>query len=195
MFLCDARNCDSQLDYSLFIPADAYRPLPVEDSDDDYDDYDRAEDEARAQAEREAAMEALMQKDELEEKFKEHSGGADTMGSGKVADMARGLGFAPSQEDIASLKEKHGDNVSFKDAKEFFVNITHPEDTRDHLMEFFRHYDSQKTGKLSRKQIRNLLTHFGEEMSDKEIDAAFNKCGLNSDPVDYAQFVEQLLAP
>eukprot|EP01071_Lankesteria_metandrocarpae_P012748 Lankesteria_metandrocarpae@DN6226_c0_g1_i1.p1 len=180
------------LDYGLFIPGSEFRPLPFsESSSENGDGY--SDDALSGEAAAEAAVEAIVKKSELEEKFDVVSGGEKYISFGDATALARELGFAPSLADMERVRQKNGDNIDMDLFKGLLKEYAHSEDTRDHLISVFRHYDSNGSGQLSKKQIRNLLSSFGEPLTEKEIDDLFSKLGVSSDPVNYEEVITRML--
>jgi Ca2+-binding EF-hand superfamily protein len=121
------------------------------------------------------------------------SGSSKAITADQAGQLARELGLAPSQEDIERLKEAKGDDVSYEDFHSFLVKSTHPEDSEDLLVGFFEHFDLEKSGKLSKVVIRNLLANFGEPIHDDCIEAILGNVAGAEDPCDYRKLVRSLL--
>eukprot|EP01054_Gregarina_sp_Poly1_P006918 Gregarina_sp_Poly_1__6917@NODE_3755_length_895_cov_496_361111_g2410_i0_p1_GENE_NODE_3755_length_895_cov_496_361111_g2410_i0NODE_3755_length_895_cov_496_361111_g2410_i0_p1_ORF_typecomplete_len203_score34_17EFhand_7/PF13499_6/76EFhand_7/PF13499_6/8e11EFhand_11/PF08976_11/1_6e08EFhand_6/PF13405_6/1_3e06EFhand_6/PF13405_6/6_2e03EFhand_8/PF13833_6/6e02EFhand_8/PF13833_6/1_5EFhand_8/PF13833_6/0_0016EFhand_1/PF00036_32/0_013EFhand_1/PF00036_32/1_8e02SPARC_Ca_bdg/PF10591_9/5_6e03SPARC_Ca_bdg/PF10591_9/0 len=182
-------------EYGLWMPADKYRP----DSDDEASSEDQSgssESSSGVDAkklEAENAAKVNQAKSKLNDNFNKVSGGGSNVTAAQAGDVARLLGFAPSQEEIRQLKEAKGDSVTQSDVEAWLVTIAHADDSVDHLVSFFQYYDTNKNGKLSKSQIKNLLRSYGEPLTDAEIDAILSEFGMTGESIDYREFVTKLL--
>eukprot|EP01057_Protomagalhaensia_wolfi_P001022 Protomagalhaensia_wolfi_Nauph_80__1021@NODE_1591_length_1453_cov_1942_631542_g138_i2_p1_GENE_NODE_1591_length_1453_cov_1942_631542_g138_i2NODE_1591_length_1453_cov_1942_631542_g138_i2_p1_ORF_typecomplete_len208_score46_18EFhand_7/PF13499_6/1_1EFhand_7/PF13499_6/7_8e10EFhand_11/PF08976_11/4_7e02EFhand_11/PF08976_11/2_5e08EFhand_8/PF13833_6/4_8EFhand_8/PF13833_6/0_00094EFhand_6/PF13405_6/4e03EFhand_6/PF13405_6/0_00033EFhand_6/PF13405_6/2_6e03EFhand_9/PF14658_6/6_8e03EFhand_9/PF14658_6/0_0075EFhand len=186
-------------EYGLWMPADKYRPDSDDEPESGSDDESgtsvgEPSGPSKEAQERERAIQEAA-KSKLNQEFEKVSGGKTQVSAAEAGDVARRLGLAPSQEEIRMLREAKGDSLTQQDVQEWFKTISHAEDDVDHLIVFFQYYDINKSGKLSRTQIKNLLRSYGEPLTDQEIDAILSELGMTGEQIDYAEFVRQLLVP
>eukprot|EP01053_Blabericola_migrator_P001659 Blabericola_migrator_1__1658@NODE_1445_length_4532_cov_230_960806_g958_i0_p3_GENE_NODE_1445_length_4532_cov_230_960806_g958_i0NODE_1445_length_4532_cov_230_960806_g958_i0_p3_ORF_typecomplete_len205_score31_22EFhand_7/PF13499_6/6_7e03EFhand_7/PF13499_6/32EFhand_7/PF13499_6/8_2e10EFhand_11/PF08976_11/2_4e03EFhand_11/PF08976_11/1e07EFhand_8/PF13833_6/1_5e02EFhand_8/PF13833_6/1_5e02EFhand_8/PF13833_6/0_00028EFhand_6/PF13405_6/0_00031EFhand_9/PF14658_6/0_0056DUF5580/PF17743_1/0_034HTH_12/PF08461_10/0 len=184
-------------EYGLWMPADKYRPDSdiEESSGDESGSSSPSVDTAGLEKEKKAAEEAKFQaiKGEMTKKFDTVAKGKSSVSAAEAGDVARLLGYAPSLEEIRALRETKGDNLSLADIEAWVKTIGHGDDNVDNLIVFFQYYDTTKSGKLSRTQIKNLLRSYGEPLSDQEIDTILSELGMTGDAIDYKEFVTKLL--
>ncbi|VWU50439.1 myosin A tail domain interacting protein [Hepatocystis sp. ex Piliocolobus tephrosceles] len=105
---------------------------------------------------------------------------------------ARKLGLAPSNNDEQKISELYGDNLTFDNYLEFLVMSVHDKDTVDKLTKMFEQFDYNGSGLLSKKQMKNILTTWGDVLTDKEANDALNTFS-NEDRIDYRQFCQYIL--
>lgn len=181
------------LDYNSWIPGPTYYPLPeqkyIDVTDDEADAQPREE-----QPPEEAKPEPVDISDKVDEgetskKFKQISGGKQTVTASQAAQVAREAGFAPSESDTKNLQKETGDSLSYDQVKEFMSKAAHPEDNIDFLITFFKYFDQDAKGTLPKKAMANLLATFGEPL-----DAECISCVLKdeADPVNYRGFVQRI---
>ena len=56
-----------------------------------------------------------------------------------------------------------------------------PHDLEEEMKEAFRRFDKDGNGVISRSELRDFLTRFGEPLDEVEIEEFFNKADLNMD--------------
>lgn len=183
-------------EYGLWMPANKYRPDSDDSSDGEsesggsHSSSSQSDDKGKKPQEDPHLDEALSK---LKESYATVAKGKSSVTAAEAGQVARLLNLAPSQEEIRQLKEAKGDNVTQADIEAWLKEIAHGEDDVEHLIKFFQYYDLQKTGKLSKTQIKNLLRSYGEPLTDAEIDAILSEFGMTGDSIDYKEFVTKLL--
>ncbi|GFE53564.1 zinc C3HC4 type RING finger domain-containing protein [Babesia ovis] len=125
----------------------------------------------------------------LQTLFKSYSGGKSTMNANNVGDLVRELGFAPSVRELETFKQKVGATCTADQIQELVDTLEHPEDTRENFLKFFRFYDTNNTGTVSRAIVEKLLTHVGEPLSQEELTAFFKKTCTTGDQIQYEQLI------
>lgn len=181
-------------DYNIWIPADEYRPLtptPSVSSADSVTSEDELEEEKPVDLA--GAFADKVDPKDVQARFKALAGGSSAMDTHKAFALARSVGLAPSREDERRLLEEHPKSVTFKELEEWLVSITHPEDDVESLCKFFYIYDKERKGKLSRQQMRHILSQIGDTLSLQEIDQLLTAAGQAGDQVDYRAVVTMLL--
>ncbi|EDO08534.2 hypothetical protein BBOV_III009780 [Babesia bovis T2Bo] len=129
----------------------------------------------------------------LQTLFKSYSGGKNVMNSSNVDDLVRELGFAPSISELDAFKQKSGPTCTPEQIKELVDTLEHPEDTRENFLKFFKFYDTNNTGTVSRDILEKLLTNVGEPLTQEEISAFFKKTCPTGDQIPYEQLINNLL--
>eukprot|EP01055_Gregarina_sp_Pseudo9_P005375 Gregarina_sp_Pseudo_9__5374@NODE_64_length_4638_cov_86_865188_g59_i0_p1_GENE_NODE_64_length_4638_cov_86_865188_g59_i0NODE_64_length_4638_cov_86_865188_g59_i0_p1_ORF_typecomplete_len309_score32_98FH2/PF02181_23/0_046_NODE_64_length_4638_cov_86_865188_g59_i035384464 len=142
------RDCvpgQEYFEYGLWMPADKYRPdsddEPSSEGDSSSGSGSGVSDTDNKNLDQANAAKVSEVKSKLNDNFGKVSGGSSTVTAAKAGDVARLLGFAPSQEEIRALKEAKGDSVSQADVEAWLLTVAHADDNVDHLVAFFQYYD------------------------------------------------------
>ncbi|OII73335.1 EF-hands domain-containing protein [Cryptosporidium ubiquitum] len=106
--------------------------------------------------------------------------------------LAHRMGLAPSNTDLERLKEETGDKVTYEDFERWIVSITHPEDHIDYMVSYFKNYDLNKTGKISRKQFVWLTSIGGDMLTREEAEAILDKLSIGGD-VYYEDLLKKIM--
>ena len=93
-----------------------------------------------------------------------------------LAEMMRSAGaiFLDNELDkpIENLKVNNGSDIfTLKDYKELCAEFTQNEDTPEDLMEAFKFWDTDGSGKITVEEIRQALTTLGDVLSEDEMNA------------------------
>lgn len=105
---------------------------------------------------------------------------------------ARKLGLSPSKNDEDKIREQYGNDLTYDNYLEYLSTCVHDKDTTEKLAKMFEHFDFNGTGYLSKKQMKNILTTWGDVLSEKEATDALNTFS-NDDKVDYKAFCQYIL--
>lgn len=107
-------------------------------------------------------------------------------------------GYSPSQREARLLQRKTEDKVTLELFLSFLQHFDHSSDTAESLASFFESFDVANKGTLTRKQMRNILTTFGERLTEAEADLALKTAvgeGGEEDLVDYTRFCAKCVQP
>ncbi|CDR97452.1 hypothetical protein, conserved [Babesia bigemina] len=125
----------------------------------------------------------------LQTLFRSYSGGKSVMNSSNVDELVRELGFAPSMKELETFKHKVGATCSVDQVQELVSTLDHPEDTAENFLMFFKFYDPNNTGTISRATLEKLLANVGEPLSQSELQAFFSKTCDFGDQVPYEKLI------
>ncbi|KAJ1608300.1 EF-hands domain-containing protein [Cryptosporidium canis] len=106
--------------------------------------------------------------------------------------LAHRIGLAPSKSDLNKLQEETGGRVAYEDFERWIVSITHPEDHIDYMVSYFRNYDLNGTGKISRKQFIWLTSIGGDILTREEAEAILDKLSIDGD-VYYEDLLKRIM--
>ena len=165
--------------------ADEHKSEEVEES---YEDEDEEEEEEEDEFEEEL-IEAF---DDLD---KDHSG---TITKEEFGDFMRKLGYKPTlvelQEMMEEAAKEHPGQITYEEFKNILKKSIKDEFTFNSSVEAFSIFDKNKTGKINKDLLKNILLTRGEQnMTEIEIEDLLNHYmdfDENGD-VDYKQFVKQ----
>lgn len=105
---------------------------------------------------------------------------------------ARRLGLAPSSSDEDKIRSKYGDKLTYDEYIEYLAICVHDSDTVDELAKIFSNFDVNGQGYLTKKQMRNILTTWGDVLTEKEASQILDAFS-NEDNIDYKKFCEDIL--
>jgi len=126
----------------------------------------------------------------------------DQKGDGKIqvtqiGDVLRALGQNPTEADVKRLSHQHRpeERISFEVFLPIMQTISRqrPVDTADDFIEGLRHFDKDGNGYISTAELRHLLTHLGEKLSDDEVEALLVGQEDSQGNVNYEEFVRNIL--
>lgn len=108
------------------------------------------------------------------------------------------LGLNPTRDDIKRIKKEHNLNAK-KISYEEFEQVMKEEvlskaDPQFDLLEAFRIFDKDKSGRLNKRELAYALRTLGEQLSEEEVDDLFKTLDTNKDgELDYIE-ASKLLA-
>eukprot|EP00923_Selenidium_pygospionis_P049109 GHVN01084543.1.p1 GENE.GHVN01084543.1~~GHVN01084543.1.p1 ORF type:complete len:204 (-),score=34.91 GHVN01084543.1:563-1174(-) len=138
----------------------------------------------------EEAPQLEIEESQLQTVFEAVGAGRSAISPEEAGQVARELGFAPSEEDIENIRESVGENVNYEALQKFLQQVIHQEDSVEHLIKFFAHFDADNQGVLPKQAVSHLLTTFGEPLTPECVSTALKD---QPDPVPYRDFVQFLL--
>lgn len=178
---------DSELTYFMWGPGFQWQPEPVEESmssiEESYEESEQSEGYGNLsdQVDRNDAKSLFDQK---------QRGGKITLKD--ATENARKLGLAPSSSDEDKIREKYGETLDFEQFLEYLTMCLHENDNVDSLARTFEAFDAKGEGRLSKKQMKNILTTWGDPLSDAEATEILNSFSAD-DVIDYRKFCEYIL--
>ena len=116
--------------------------------------------------------------------------------SGDVRSLLLNMGYNPSNEDIIEFLKLADKTNTGVVSKENFIKALHekytiPQNHLEEIKEAFKIFDMDNDGKITFKDFRNILNHFGENINDDEIDKIFKFIDAdNNGLIDFNDFVE-----
>lgn len=74
-------------------------------------------------------------------------------------------------------------------------HMKQPTDTEDELREAFRVFDRDGSGWISAAELRHIMTHLGEKLSDEEVDEMMKEADPSGNgQVNYEEFIKIIMA-
>merc|ERR1712198_20015 len=145
---------------------------------------------------------AAFSEDQISE-FQEAFSIFDQKGDGKIqvtqiGEVLRALGQNPTEADVKRLSHQHrpDERISFEQFLPILQTISRqrPVDTADDFIEGLRHFDKDGNGYISSAELRHLMTHLGEKLTDEEVEQLLTGQEDSQGNVNYEEFVRIVLS-
>jgi myosin light chain 6 len=130
----------------------------------------------------------------------------DRTGEGKlfynqVGDLIRGLGFKPTNKDVAGVlgnpkkEEMNTKTCSFDEFLGYVKSIaeTQQEGTFEDFVEGLRVFDKEGNGTVMGAEIRHVLATLGEKLTVEEVEIIFEGAEDANGQIHYENFIKQLM--
>jgi myosin light chain 6 len=131
----------------------------------------------------------------------------DRTGEGKlffnqVGDLIRGLGFKPTNKDVAGVlgnpkkEEMNTKTCNFDEFLGFVKSIaeTQQEGTFEDFVEGLRVFDKEGNGTVMGAEIRHVLATLGEKLTVEEVEIIFEGAEDANGQIHYENFIKGLMA-
>lgn len=106
----------------------------------------------------------------------------------------RALGLNPTSDELRDMKaDLSGSPVPFTTFLYIAYHHSRYVDVEGDLVNAFRVFDKEKTGRLPVKTIRDILQSIKKPFNDTQIDDILKHCDVSNGMVDYAELVNVIL--
>jgi myosin light chain 6 len=127
----------------------------------------------------------------------------DTRGDGmipsnQVGEVIRVLGQNPTEADVKRLQgqsQNADGRVSFDTFLPILQAVSQKPvtDTVEDFVEGMRHFDKDGNGFISSAELRHMLTHLGEKMTEEDVESLIHGQEDNDGNVNYENFVKMVI--
>lgn len=94
----------------------------------------------------------------------------------------RSIGFSPTQADVKNYTAKVGNKkFDFKEVREFISRNAPEPETPAALADAFRIFDKDGSGYVSAAELRHVLEHLGEQLTDGEVDELIREVDMTGE--------------
>lgn len=128
--------------------------------------------------------------------FDKHSEGY--ISSKELGTIMSSLGFNISDEDLNEIINIYEQNNNMIDFISFLEIISKKKENiykEEDLIDAFRIFDKEGNGKISRKELRYVMTSSGEDFNENYIKELINESNIDHDDyIDYYKFVKLLIS-
>ena len=113
--------------------------------------------------------------------------------------IMRCLGLNPSEEDLKEIIDKFDNDkyCGFIDFNSFLTIMANRDkyiDREEDLLDAFRVFDKENTGKISAKELRYVLMSSGDDLNENEIEDMIHETSTDNDNIDYYKFVKLIMS-
>ena len=111
----------------------------------------------------------------------------------ELATVMRNLGQNPSEEDLMGMIKEVDSNdngsVDFNEFLSLMVNKMKDNDSEEEMQEAFRIFDKEGCGYITKKNLKEVMAHLGENLTNEEIDDIIREyCSDHSENLTYEDF-------
>ena len=100
----------------------------------------------------------------------------------ELATVMRSIGFSPTQADLQAIQQEYGNRLlDINEVQNVISRRAPPPETEDSVRDAFRIFDKDGTGYVSASELRHVLTHLGEKLSDEEVDEMIREADITGD--------------
>lgn len=100
----------------------------------------------------------------------------------ELATVMRSIGFSPTQADLQAIQQEYGNRLlDIGEVQNVISRRAPPPETEDSVRDAFRIFDKDGTGYVSASELRHVLTHLGEKLSDEEVDEMIREADITGD--------------
>lgn len=124
----------------------------------------------------------------------------DTVGDNKIAgaqlgEVLRAMGQNPTESDVRKCLKDRNVRLSFEQFLPILTGIskTRPHNTLEEFTEGFKVFDKEQNGTISSAELRHLLTHLGDKLSDDEVEQLLMGHEDPQGNVNYENFVKAIV--
>lgn len=138
--------------------------------------------------------ESIIDEVQLATLFHKISDGSKTIHVSHALGIVYQMGLVPSQEDIEEFAKVTNGLCSLSKLKKFCDKLKLYEDNTDNIIDFFYLHDPNRTGKFSKKKLKNIFTTVGSPLTESEMDIIIRELSNdNGEFIDYEDFLKRLL--
>ena len=110
----------------------------------------------------------------------------------------RSLGQNPTERELDDIKKEldadgHG-TIDFPEFLTVLARKMKDQDTEESIFEAFKVFDQQSNGYILASELRHIMTHLGEKLSEEEVDEMIKEAEPDSQGrIAYKEFVRKML--
>ncbi len=124
--------------------------------------------------------------------------GTGLITSKDLGNILRSLGIDVLDRDLTDLLEEinrnNGGKISFSSFLEILISRLDNLETEKTIILAFEVFDSTKRGIISASELRYLMTHLGERLSEEEVNEMIREADVDgTGQIDYRSFVKRMM--
>jgi len=121
-----------------------------------------------------------------------------TISTTNLGDVMRALGANPSEAELLEMIQEVDPNktkkIDFAQFLELFDKRMKDPDTEEDLLESFKIFDKEGNGIISVQELKHLVSHFGEKLTEEEADELIREADIDGDcTVNIYKFSKKLM--
>eukprot|EP01088_Endostelium_zonatum_P004444 TRINITY_DN15695_c0_g1_i1.p1 TRINITY_DN15695_c0_g1~~TRINITY_DN15695_c0_g1_i1.p1 ORF type:complete len:150 (-),score=44.69 TRINITY_DN15695_c0_g1_i1:98-547(-) len=134
--------------------------------------------------------------------FKEAFALFDKNGDGSITSkelgiVMRSLGLHPTESDLREMiqevdTDKSG-NIDFTEFLGMMARKMQDSEGEEEIRDAFKVFDKEGNGSISAAELRHVLTHLGEKLSEEEVDELIREADVDGDgQINYEEFIKMM---
>ncbi len=121
-----------------------------------------------------------------------------TISTNNLGDVMRALGANPSEAELKEMIHEvdpgKTQKIDFATFLELFDRRMKDPDTEEDLLESFKIFDKEGNGIITVQELKHLVSHFGETLSEEEADELIREADIDGDgTVNIYKFSKKLM--
>jgi len=139
---------------------------------------------------------AELQHAEFKEAFDEFDkDGSGTISTKELLQVMRSIGQNPTEDEILELvmeADLNGDGtIDFQEFIEMMKRKSSETDQTESLKEAFKIFDKNRNGYIEAKELKQVTTTLGSQLTDEEFEDFWREADINNDgKLDYEEFIK-----
>ncbi len=115
-----------------------------------------------------------------------------------LGNILRSFGIDVLDRDLTDLLEEinrdNGGKISFSSFLEILISLLDNLEIEKMIISAFEVFDSTKRGIISASELRYLMTHLGERLSEEEVNEMIREADVDgTGQIDYRSFVKRMM--
>ena len=124
--------------------------------------------------------------------------GDGTITTNEIGSVMRFLGKKPTEAELQEMTSEIGTDgngtIDFYEFLSLMVNKTRYEDTEEELIKAFKVFDRDGNGVISAKEVRQVMTGLGKNLTDQEVNDMIRESELDGNGrINYTEFVKMIM--
>eukprot|EP01089_Gocevia_fonbrunei_P005715 TRINITY_DN161_c0_g1_i1.p1 TRINITY_DN161_c0_g1~~TRINITY_DN161_c0_g1_i1.p1 ORF type:complete len:150 (-),score=49.10 TRINITY_DN161_c0_g1_i1:47-496(-) len=136
--------------------------------------------------------------------FKEAFSLFDKDGDGKITSkelgtVMRSLGQNPTEAELREMIQEvdtdRSGNIDFPEFLTMMARKMQDSEGEEEIREAFKVFDKDGNGLISAAELRHVMTHLGEKLTEEEVDEMIREADVDGDgQINYEEFVKMMMA-
>jgi len=116
----------------------------------------------------------------------------------ELGTVMRSLGANPTEaelkEMISEVDADGSGTIEFHEFVNMMARKMKDTDSEEEIREAFKVFDKDGNGFISAAELRHVMTHLGEKLTDEEVDEMIREADIDNDgQINYEEFVKMML--
>lgn len=126
--------------------------------------------------------------------------GDGSISTAELGEVMRSLGHKPTEEALRVMVDEvdadGNGNIDFAEFLTLMARRMKAKDSQAEILEAFKVFDKDNSGKISVKELREVMTSLGEKLTEGEVEEMIKDADTNGDgEIDINEFVKMMGYP
>lgn len=113
--------------------------------------------------------------------------GDGSISTAELGEVMRNLGHSPTEEALRVMVDEvdadGNGNIDFAEFLTLMARRMKAKDSQAEILEAFKVFDKDNSGKISVKELREVMTSLGEKLTEGEVEEMIKDADINGDGV------------